>query len=369
MSDPTRSVEEYLTRLAEQLDVLGPQAAAEIVAEIRGHIGEALVERDGDIDAVLAEFGSPESLATRILEERGILSGALCVAEAPTGLRLLAGLLDVAVWLFAVLAVYMVVGVGAPLFAQVTNLHALLAIGVFVAFGVVLGLSLWWWAAGRGLVRRATVGMRLLGLRRVRIGGRAITVRLADIPGASRPSRVLPALTLGFALLVVVPALFSAYWGYRENKQMEAVGVVSDVSSAASVVGELYRQVEGGASPGALSDSLFLAPGARPGVTALIDRHAKGQVDGYTVDRLELVRYIADTPGIFPSFAPKAGTVVSDIVVRAHVYEYAKNSSEGRPYVVEVRQVMTSDGGLGGLFSMGYSANGTQLVESIGPDN
>jgi uncharacterized membrane protein len=366
MSDRSRSVEEYLARLGEALDVLGDPAAAEMVAEIGGHISDAIAERNGDADAVLAEFGTPEALATRILEERGILSGAPSVAEAPAGTRLLAGLLDIAVWLFAIYVVLVALEVVA-LMAVVSNLHALAAVAFYAVAAAVMGASIWWWAKARGRAGHSTLGMRLVGLRRVRVGDKVITVRLADVPGVSRPSRLLPALMVGFALLVIVPALLSEYGVLKANQRAEQAGVVSEVSMAASVVGELYQQVENRTS---LNDEFGnVAPSARSGVSDLIGRHARGQLDGYVVDRLELVSYKADNAGAIPWFAPPAGAVVSEIVVRAHVSEYAKNSAEGRAYVVQVRQRTTSDGGSGGPFSMGYGASGTALIESIAPDS
>jgi hypothetical protein len=360
MSDPSRSVEEYLTRLSEALDVLGKDEAAEIVAEIRGHLGDAIAERDGNAEEVLAEFGTPDALATRILEERGILAGSPSLAAAPKPARFVALLLDIAVWLLAVYAALVPVAV-VPFLKYVSDLHMLAAIAAYAWLVAVVGASIWWWTKGRGRPGRSTVGMRLLGLRRVRIGHSVLTVRLADIPGASPPSRLAPALVVGFALLVVVPGLLSVSAIYGASQQEDKAAVVSDVSSAASVVGELYRQVESGAS---LNDTTSnCAPSARSGVSALISRHAAGQLNGYVVSRLELVQYKGD-PFFPPRPAQPAGAVVSEVVVRVHVFEYAKNTDAGQAYVAQVHERMVSDGGSGG----GYSASGSTLVESIARD-
>lgn len=362
MSDRSRSVEEYLARLGEALDVLGSEQAAEIVAEIEGHISDAIAERGGGVEEVLSEFGAPEVLATRILEERGILSGAPFVGEAPRGVRLLAMVIDIAVWLLVVSAVNAALQIALTV-KVITDRHMLAAIGFYAVQAVVLSLSFFWWAWARGVPGRSTIGMRLIGLRRARIAQKVITVRLADIPGAPRPSRLLPALIAGFALLAIVPALSSVYGDLKVGQQDDEAFAVSDVSTAASAVGELYRRVENGVSLNDVSSDL--APSARPGVSALIGRRSAGQLDNYVVERLEVVRYSPDLAVPIPGFAPPAGAVVSEIVVRAHVSEYAKNSAEGRPYVVQVRERMTSDGGSGGAFSMGYGANGKALVESI----
>jgi uncharacterized membrane protein len=354
MSDPSRSVEEYLTRLGDALDVLGKDGAAEIVAEIRGHLGDAISERDGNAEEVLAEFGTPDALATRILEERGILAGSPSLAAAPKTARLVALLLDIAVWLFAVCAVYVALQVAITL-KFITDLHILAVLGIYAVEAAMIGASIWWWARGRGRAGHSTVGMRLVGLRRVRIGQKVITARLADIPGASRPNRLLPALMIGLALLVVVPALLSAYGVLEANRQAERDAVVSEVSMAASVVGELYRKVENGATVNNLAD--ISSPSARTGVSSLISRHAKGQLGGYVVSRLEVVSYSPENTATFNP--PRAGAVLMEIVVRVHVLEYAKNSDERSPYVFQVRER---------TFSGGDSANDTTLVESIARD-
>jgi uncharacterized membrane protein len=169
MSDPSRSVE-YLTRLGKALDVLNEQAA-ETVAEIRGHLAEAIAEKDGNAEAVLAEFGTPDALATRILEERGILAGSPSLAAAPKTARFVALVLDIAVWLLAVCAVFVALSMLTAL-KVITDLHILAVLAIYAVEAAMLAVSFWWWVWGRGRAGRSTVGMRLVGLRRVRIGQR-----------------------------------------------------------------------------------------------------------------------------------------------------------------------------------------------------
>jgi uncharacterized membrane protein len=355
MSDPASSVPQYLTRLAEALDVLGPQETAEIVAEIEGHLSDAIAERNGRAEAVLADFGTPEALATRILEERGILAGSPSVAQAPKASRLLAVLLDIAVWLLGVYALVLPLSLLAALASFGSLPHGVTMALLATALLAVLGWSAWWWAKMRGRAGHSTVGMRLVGLRRVRIGESVLTVRLAEIPGAYPPGRLLPALMVGFAILVVAPALSSGYTGYQAEQRHRQLRAVSEASSAASIVGALYREVENGAS---LDDATGnCAPSARSGVSELIKRRAQGRLGGYEISRLELVEYNPDSRW----FPPKAGEVVSELVVRAHVWEYPKGSDDPQAYTVQVRERMVSEGESNG----GSSASGSALIESI----
>jgi len=73
MTEVPDASERYLRQLGEGLQALGPEESAEIVQEVRSHLAEATAEAGGDLDVALARFGSPDDLAKKILEERGIL--------------------------------------------------------------------------------------------------------------------------------------------------------------------------------------------------------------------------------------------------------------------------------------------------------
>lgn len=108
MSKPDQ-LSAYLSELAGALDVLGPDEVNEIIREIFSDVKEAASENEVELSGALERLGPPKILAQRILEERGAFGAKPLVPEAPAWMRVLAGVIDGAVWLFG-LSVFTVLG-------------------------------------------------------------------------------------------------------------------------------------------------------------------------------------------------------------------------------------------------------------------
>src|SRR5665647_92992 len=81
MNDKPSQIDRYLKALERGLDALGPDETRDVIAEFRGLLADALVDAGGDESAALARLGSPDALAARILEERGIPTAGSRVPE------------------------------------------------------------------------------------------------------------------------------------------------------------------------------------------------------------------------------------------------------------------------------------------------
>jgi len=287
MSDSKAAIDSYLERLAEQLEALGPAESADVVAEVREHMDEALTDEGGSEGRVVERFGPAEALAARILEERGISPTGSGVLPAPWVLRAGALVADIAIWL-AVLVVP-ATPVAVLLFfmpfsgARDVPMVALESIALLAA---VVGV-VWWRIASWRRPSHATLGMSLAGLRRIRIGASTRVVRGRDIPGTPSPRRLWPAIVLGAALITHAAVIFSVSQTFGADIQGRAQSAVHDASVGVSIVNDLYRAVLAGEDPvGSLGQSG--SPAADAAIAALATRHASGALDSYLISSTEL---------------------------------------------------------------------------------
>jgi uncharacterized membrane protein len=241
--------ERFLRELSRGLEVLGPAESREVVVEVGTHLVDAVAEAGGDEAAALSTFGSPQLLATRILQERGALSEGSEIREAPASMRWAAVALDGVRWLillFILLGWAFFVGVDSD--SAITPLVTTLAC-LYVA--VVVGGTLYWWV-WRRRASPATAGMAALGLRRVTMGSSARIVRERDVPGTRR-STLTRATSLAWSLILVLIFVWFSYGlvntvtgSNRVNHQQEIQEAVQDASQASLIVQNAYMAVSQG---------------------------------------------------------------------------------------------------------------------------
>ena len=255
MKTPSDTIALYLLELAEGLAVLGPAETEEIMHEVRTHIAEAVAEAGGNERAALAAFDSPEEFAYRILEERGVISGAVAPA-APTWMRVAAHVIDVAVWVFVSLLFYPVAALLAGLIlwpfhpSDDSSIRLIVTVVILVCLALVIGW--FYWIHSRNDYGFQTTGMDVMGLRRVPVGKARRTVRRRDIPG-------LPKQRLGragaIALAVIMVGLLGAFFingvvSSAQNKEIESDARVSNAinysSQASAEVSHVYQMVTAG---------------------------------------------------------------------------------------------------------------------------
>ena len=297
MTKTSEAVELYLRQLSQGIEALGPKEAAEVVAEVRAHLSEAVLDADGDEATVLEHFGSADVFAARILEERGAVVGAGTLPEAPEGRQRIALLVDVFLWVAGVLAAYLallLLGVRMVDFITarqtgdfdlVAFLQALnIAVDVLaLAAAAALG---WWLLRARRRPGAHSPGMRLLGLRRIRFAQETRVVRLRQVPGMKRswPVAASVAVILGVAVLVA--------WGWigaqgnRNRDEGIAITAVQDSASAVRTVSNLYQRVTRDMPAVATPDTYLLT--AKDAMAALSARRAKGAVAAYAIQMTEL---------------------------------------------------------------------------------
>ncbi len=186
--DPRSALlDDYLTRLEEALELLGPVEAAEIRTEVASYLSEAA--RDGRVDEVLGTMGAPESFAAGILSERGMLAPPSPLPMPSNARTTVAAVVDVVVAL-APLALALPLTLVVPVFSSSTGVTTLTWIGRFVAAGVLLvTIGVWPWYYWRGRKRpgrNQSVGRNVAGLRLVRAGGELRVVRTNDMPHGRR---------------------------------------------------------------------------------------------------------------------------------------------------------------------------------------
>jgi len=290
MTEGNERFERYLEQLSQGIEALGPEEAAEVVAEVRAHLAEAVAGAEGDRESVIAQFGSAEVLAARILEERGVVAGGGGLPEAPAGRQWLAVLVDALVWLAEVLVVYLVL-------SQIT-VAIVVSIGPDVAQGRVpffaaLALTLaaavelgWRLRVARQGPGTRSVGMQLLGLRRIRLASDTRVVLFRQVPGLKRISPLMPSIAVLLALAVV--AGFGWLWtqGSRVQGEDAVVTAVQRVSGAVGTVTGLYQRVARDRQAVAAPDTY--APSAAPAIAALAARRKAGAVVAYSIDLVEL---------------------------------------------------------------------------------
>jgi hypothetical protein len=269
------------------LEVLGSTESQEVVAEVRSHLVEATAEADGNELAALAQFGSPEVLATRILQERGVLHESSRVREAPARLRWAALGLDVARWLlllWILLSWIFFIGVGGsptPLVITVSWLYT----------AVVVAGTVWWWG-WRWRRSQATSGMAALGLRRVRMGQASRVVRERDIPGASPSWAARGAYRIWVIIIVLLFAICTyglvsgAAGSSRSNHDKEIQQAITDSGQASLLVQNVYAALTAGQEIRG-----FFAPSIAAEGDTLFQRYASHPFDYFLVDRIEMPDY------------------------------------------------------------------------------
>lgn len=340
-------VEAFLGQVGEALEALGPDESREVVAELRTLLHDATTEAGGDASAALAGYGDPQTLAARILEERGVHSGPTRIASAPVGTRLGALAVDVVLWIAALVFVYAVGGVtrGNAAYLGASSLVSRAGVGL-LAVAAAAG-SIWWWASWRRGAGTPTSGLALFGLRRIRVAGETRVVRTADIPGAVRSRRGWPVVKLVASLGLVALLLSSLAQGSRAAVQGDQDAVLADITTSVSLVTEAYRTVvtDGGEDRAA---GLF-GPSAASGLTDLLGRRDAGLVDAYTVRELG-----PDTQG--RTFSDLTGAEGGRLSIPVTVCEHAGDRETGC-YRYHVASVVTVDGRGG--------ATGDWWIESV----
>jgi hypothetical protein len=279
-------VETFLLELAAGLEALGPAETEEVLAEVRSHLVEAIVEANGDEAKAVAEFGDADVLAERILEERHVLVSESRVPRASEGRRVTALVIDVVLWLFA-LGIFL-----SPVWWATGERHSInpgwLALAC-VYGAAVIAVTAWWWLGPwkrRGFV---SAGMHVMGVQRVRIGDATRLVRARDIAGSRTWS-----VSRGIAALIVV--VFLATLGYawfqalllqpRRDQETAIQVAVTQSSNAVQFVTTTYMQVMEGASTAEIQQSFSTDAGSA--AANLVNRRATGQLDFYAIDRVQL---------------------------------------------------------------------------------
>lgn len=277
--------ERYMQRLADGLDALRPGERAEVLAEIRGHIADATVEAGGDETNALAAFGDPDEMATRILQERGMVNEDRGVRSAPAWMRWTAVGIDVGSWL--VLLCFLLVP-----FGVLSSVGGVATAAAWAYVAVVAAGTVWWWGWKRRRRGYTTAGMSIMGLRRVRVAGTTRLLQAADL-GEPRRGQGELAGSIAWAvviLLVVAAIAYGAIAGAAQNsaanRQNEVQNVARDVLDAERAIDQVY----GAALKGESAPDWF-APQAASAGAELVARHAAGGFDAYSVDSIDLPAY------------------------------------------------------------------------------
>ncbi|MBU2602879.1 MAG: hypothetical protein KKA32_12065 [Actinobacteria bacterium] len=249
-------VDDYLARLEEALELLGPTEAADTRAELGSYLAEAA--RDGRVDEVLGTMGAPESFAAGILSERGMLAtpGPL---PSPSGARIaVAAIVDVIVAI-APLALGLPLAFLMPAQSMYAGATALNWIGLVIAIGIlVITVGIWpwyYWRSRNRPGRNQSVGRNVAGLRTVRAGGEVRVVRASDMPrgrrGMTRAGAVIRFLV---AFWIVGGVAYAMVYSYAQDRQsppdLVLQVVAQDVGSAVGVTTQLTAAVMEAVSAG-----------------------------------------------------------------------------------------------------------------------
>ncbi len=292
MTTPRTGTEDFFLRLAKELEVLGPEETNDLVAEIRGHLAEAAKETSGDEYGALARFGSPEILAARILEERGVLPGGPGLPEAPAWMRWIARMMDVSIWMAVPLVLALVPLTvyfwGPAAHTPLPGLNPLWLVFLWFLVAAVAAATGWWAIRRRERPRATTTGMSIMGLRRVHIGESLRTVRVSQVPGVSHSplGRIRPLLSALLALAMVVLFFCALSWSsahaYKVEHEATIKSAMTNAQSGVYIVQTLYDMaIEETATEEDLRS--FFAQGATSGLTELLERRASAQIDSYWI--------------------------------------------------------------------------------------
>jgi hypothetical protein len=273
--------ERYLQRVADGLDVVGPAETEEILTELRSHIVEAIVEADGDETKALAAFDGPTLLATRILQERGVLPEGPSFPEAPALIRVGAVVVDAARWLvilWLLLAAALAIGVSAGPSGPVKAI-------AWTYTAVILVATTWWWVHTRRQRGKVTAGMKVFGLRRVQLGDSVRLVRNRDVPGERRSRLEFAGSTVWGVFLVLMVAVFGlgivrqTRNSIKLDRQQAVDEAVSDARDVMALMTSVYDAAIQGNTPQNGPFSVAAAGAERE----LLQRYASGAVDHYSI--------------------------------------------------------------------------------------
>ena len=347
MSEPLSASERFLQQLADGLEALGPTETSEVLAEVQSHLADAIAEAGGNESEALAHFGSPDLLAMRILEERGILRGGPAVPEARGSRRLAALVIDVALWLL-LLWLFSIPVVGIAVFGSVPLAGVVLGWAVLAA---LVAATVWWWVKKRRERGYVTPGMHVMGLRRIRVGQTTRMVRERDIPGLARRNGARVAAVLGvlLAVLILASMSYSIFSSRAADRQAEVQTAVWDSATGVAIVSQLYRDVMTGAQAGDL-EGLF-APAAIDEASSLVARRSQGLIDSYSINSVDLLVHTPQDEW--------DDDETYETVVRVGVNEYARGSDEPEQFDYRVGLNMEPQG------EGGWA--GDWLIEAVEP--
>ncbi len=349
--DTATETERYLQQLADGLDALAPADRTEVLAEIRSHIADATAESGGDEALALAGFDGPDLLATRILQERGLITEVQGLPSAPGWMRWAAVIMDATRWLLLLWVL-----ISAVLLFPFDGGRSTLVFALAWAWvAAVLALTVWWWVRKRRQRGHITTGMNIMGLRRVRVGGNTRLVLATDLGESRRGKGELVAAGLWALMLLLVLGVFAfglvnwARSNAETNRQQNVQQAARDVLDAERAVTGVYTA----ALEGTLAGDSF-SPEAVSGAAELVARHASGAFDSYDIVDVQLPGYKP-----MPSDDSLAGYTVEALV---DVVEFHRDGGVQATYeyrvVKHITDLRTDENTVG--FSWRW------LIESVG---
>lgn len=329
MKTESSALDDYLKRLAKELQALGPAETDDVVAEVRAHVQEAAGDDEGKVRGALAQLGEPETMAAGILAERGLVPAAGEIADAPTWRRLAAWIVDILVpgVLLVFVVPFGVLFLGLALFAGGHFTGSALA---WIVMGIIVGLLIVWisWLAyallARSGTRRTSPGMLLMGVRRVRVLGRTRVVLARDLAGAQTRLglRIVIAVVAALLVCTAVTSFVDPYanWfvtNYRTANDVDSAqwAATEDVSGAIERVSSFYHDMLLGSSGASLSS--YVRGGAVLQLPVFV-RRAKAA--GARLYRLDLVNSYGDV-----RYARGKADSTSDATVTVSVWEDDRN--------------------------------------------
>jgi uncharacterized membrane protein len=355
MPERSDAVSDYLERLAECLEALGPAETSEVLSEIYSLLAEAIQDNGGDERGAIAKLGLPEDLATQILEERGILRDGSPVPKAPTRLRIAALVIDVAVWLVACMLLVPVIGV--IVYATTSRFaggagFSINAIAILLMIVAAAALG-WLWFGRRRRRWYVSTGMEVFGLRTIRLGRETRVVRIQGIPGAiqgkwSRAGSIASAAIVLSILVVGLFSLVSSAIGNRAgDRETAALNAVSYSGTGVQMVSEIYREAGLGTAESELSG--WFAPGSESALKDLLARQRGRQIVSYSISSIDLTG--ADLGGFSQTSVPdQAGVLVT-------MSEFPEGSAQPAAYRYLVKLIVTS--------RTSNSFSGEWLIQSV----
>jgi uncharacterized membrane protein len=352
MSEQLSETDRYLRRLADGLDALGPTETQEVLLEVRSHLRDAIAEAGGDEAAALVGFDTPDALAAHILEERGLLGDASGMPEASGARRLAVLAIDIAIWLvllWFIIFPFVAIGVGGP-----PSLTTRLLVWSFLA--AVIAGTVWWWVKKRRDRGHVTIGMRVVGLRRIRIGESTRLVRVRDLPGAGHGAvqRILAVAAAALVLFFIGALTAEVFSDDDSAPDAETIAAVEEAGYTTAFVSRLYREVLSGARTGDIKG--MFAPGAQDAARDLIARRSAGRIDTYSIQGLQLL-----------SSAPPEETWEEDktyeTVMLVRVGEYRRGADSGPLFTYRV--VMTLRPAGGSAAAGAFAWEGGWVIESV----